>query len=149
MARLIEGTARIRNLADTVVRDLNVGELTLVSWSDDEEIAEIEVSTSPWVDGDSEANYRLAAVIITVTVKIKAASWAAVETTRKALSDDLKAAPTWLLEREIEGVSTKWRVGRPLSITSPMATHDIANRRRIVEFRVKAQPTPLITGLEP
>lgn len=149
MARHIDGTARVRNLAGSILRDLNADVLTLVSWSDDEEIADRQSSTSPWVDGDTESTYRLTAVILTVAVRIKGATWAQVETTRKALSDDLKAAPEWLLERELEGVSTTWRVSRPTSITSPITTPDIANRRRTVEFRVVAQPSPVITGLEP
>lgn len=149
MPRTIDGTARIRNLANTVLRDLNAGDLTLVAWSDDEEVADSQTIASAWADGDSETNYRLEAVIITVAVRIKGGTWAHVETVRKALSDDLKHAPQWLLEREIEGVSTVWRVRRPLSITSPIVTSDIANRRRTVEFRLAAQPTPAITGLEP
>lgn len=150
MPREIEGTARIRDLAATVLLDLNDGEAyELADWSDDEENADVTTTESPWIDGDSEDNYRLTATVIAVQVRVKGASWAQVEARNKALRDAVKAAPQWLLEREIEGVSHVWRARRPLSITSEIKSHNIANRRRLVTLRIPVQPTAAITGLEP
>jgi len=149
MPREIVGTARIRTLASVVLLDLNAAPYTLGDWSDDEETADRTAVESPWVDGDGETNWRLVSGVIEVQVRIATTSWALTETARKALSDAVKAAPVWLLEREIEGVSHVWRANRPLSITSPITSADIANRRRTVVLRIPVQPTPAITGLEP
>lgn len=150
MSRPITGTARIRNLAGVALLDLNDRDAyVLADWADDEESADRQASESPWVDGDGEDNYRLLSTVKTVTIRVKGSSWAQVEARRKALSDAVKASRVWLLERDIEGVSETWRASRPLSITSPIASSDITNRRRTVVLRIPCQPTSVITGLEP
>lgn len=148
MARRIDGTARVRDLAGLVVLDLNSGLFTLAGWSDDEETAERTASTSPWVDGDEEDSWRPVSGVIEVQVRIKGATtWPEVEAAFEQLKAAVKAAPVWLLEREIEGVSHVWRANRPLSITSPLTTADILNRRRTVVMRIPVQPTPAVTGV--
>ena len=148
MSRPIDGTARIRDAAGAILLDLNDGvSYVLASWSDDEEVAESVTAQSPWVDGDAEEMYRLAATIIEVQVRVKGSTWAQVEGNRKALADAVKAASTWVLERELEGVSVKWRARRPLSILSPVTSVDIANRRRYVTLRIPVQPSPSISGV--
>ena len=150
MSRQISGTARILSLANDVLLDLNDGDAyVLASWSDDEEVADSVTEESGYVDGDAEISYRLTATIIEVQVRVKGTTYAQVEGRRKALSDAVKAAPVWLLQRELEGVSVKWRARRPIYIGSPIDSAGIANRRRTVTLRIPVQPNPTVTGLEP
>lgn len=144
----ISGTGRIRTDANVVLLDLNQPPFVLVAWSEDEEVAEVLTSESGWADGDTEDNYRLLATVIEVMVRIECATWPEVEQQfHMVLKPALKAASTWLLEREMEGVSIKWRARRPLLISSPTTTEDVLNHQRTVTFRVPVQPTVSITGL--
>jgi len=148
MAWDIVGTARVRDMANAVLLDLNDGDAyALIGWSDDDEVADSVTEESGWVDGDAEISYRLSSVVIEVQVRVMGSTWAQTEARFLALKNAVKANPTWLLEREIEGVSVKWRARRPLSITSPVDSVAIANRRRLVTLRIPCQPTTSIAGL--
>lgn len=103
-------------------------------------------SRSPWVDGSSDDGGTVDATEVSLLVKVFGPSWVSVETRYQALLDAV-AAPSWLLEQQVEGVSKVWRAGRVDVLVPPVSTMDLLNKRRYVVLTLPVQPTPAITGL--
>lgn len=141
----LDCTVRIRDAAGGLVLDLNSDGYAVVSAGEDEEVWDRRVTTSPWVDGDSEDGARLSAGTKGITVRVYGDTWAQVEQRRLALNA-ATSSPVWLLEVGAEGAAQVWRAGRA-DRSSPFGSSDVVNLRRYVNLRIPVQPTPTVTGV--
>lgn len=138
-------TLRILNSAGVLVLDLNAGGYSGIVLPDQERVWRRVTTTSPWVDGDDVGHETLAAQTLSLKVRVRGATWAQVETRRRALVDALET-PRFLLAIGADGVVETWRATRADTV-SPRPPDAVVNRMRVVTASVPVQPTPTVTGL--
>jgi hypothetical protein len=104
-----------------------------------------QTTKSPFVDGIHETGKVLDGRNIEVTLRCRADTWVGVETLRAALLAAVEVS-SWLLEVEVDGVSTTYRASGADS-TSTYATQDFTYKERTVMLTIPVQPTPAVTGI--
>lgn len=147
MARAV----RIRNLAGTLVLDLAVAsdgtgyELDIDGVRPGRTVWRRQTSTSPWVDGYSTDMVSRDGRTVEIALRVNGTDNVQVATLQQALLAAVEV-PRFLLEVEVDGVSTTWRADCADSEWSWLST-EMVNTFRTVQLTIPVQPTPAITGL--
>lgn len=134
------------NSAGALVLDLNAGGYKAVTLPGADKTWRRHTAQSPFVDGTQEISAVLDGMVLDVQVRIRAGSWATIETLRAALDAATSGSPRWLLQITRGGVTEVWRADRADS-SSPAPSHNLLNLQRDVLLRIPVQPTPAITGI--
>ena len=140
-------TARVLDTDGSLLLDLNAGPYRVKTMPDHARVWQGERNTSPWVDGDAPAGPETLAVVVKeLEVRIRAASWSAVEDAYEALIDAVER-PRWGLALGAQGAVRTYRVTQRASSRSPMPADAVVNRTRVVSLTVSCQPMATLTGV--
>lgn len=95
------------------------------------------------VDGDYDVDETDAAGDYIVFVRVEGSTWPECTTRWLAARTAYRAEAHYFLEVEVEGVTTRYRTGRPDSVQP--GEPDLKNRRQTYAIRWHVQPNPTIT----
>jgi len=142
---------RIRDLTGVLVLDLAVAsdgtgyELDIDGVRPSQTVWRRKTSTSPWVDGYSPDVVSKDGRTLEVALRVVGTDNGQVSTLQQALLAAIEV-PQFLLEVEVDGVSTTWRADCADSAWSWVSS-EMVNTFRTVQLTIPVQPSPSISGV--